>query len=436
MRIIERGRWSRVVRWAAIPLALSIYGSASYADAFLKIDDIEGESTTAGYLGWIDIESFSAGTGTGVSSSSGSTRTNASPQPDSVVVDKRLDASSPYLFLAAAKQTSLKSVVLESRTPLGSGGNTLLRYELSNASILYLDSSTESPKSALIQPIKETLAFGFEEWAMRYQRPGLDQVATSWNFVDGSGGLVGSDTPDVPQIDPFETLVSSPGEENSVKVTLSDSDTPAENLTLRAESLDPERVSIVEIEGSGAERTLTILVSDLFTGSASVALWVSDGFQTRSRTLSLSIEGGDTPYETFIMAAFGDALKVDGELASPIGDPDKDGLRTIAEFYLGTDPSQYTNSEDAIDVEQTLEGDELKTQLRYYRRTDTDALGGRILLSSNLIDWTDLGSESEPALLESSEQTDGPYERVTATLNLPVEEWENTFFRLRVDGAF
>lgn len=46
----------------------------------------------------------------------------------------------------------------------------------------------------------------------------------------------------------------------------------------------------------------------------------------------ISIEGGDTPYETFLLAAFGAALTEDSSLGLTIGDPDKDGLKTIAEF--------------------------------------------------------------------------------------------------------
>lgn len=436
IQIEETGQLHRLSRGLLLMFTLPMLGCVCLADGFLKIDDIEGEATTQGYIGWIEIVSFAAGLESTVSDSAEATRTFSITQPDSMEVEKRLDASSPYLFLAAAKQTSLKSVVLESRHFQRNQAQTLVRYELSNARIVALDTLTESTKNISDSPILESLSFSFEEWAMHYQRPGLEQIAASWNFKDGTGGLVGDDTPDVPQIDPFETLVSNPGGEYSIKVNLSDGDTPVEKLTIRAESLDPDKVTILGIEGSGSERSLKLLVSDLFSGSASVNLWVSDGFQSRSRTLSLSIEGGDTPYETFLLGAFGDALANNSSLASPIGDPDNDGLRTIAEFYLGTDPNQFTPSEDAIAIDQTVANGVVETQLYYYRRTDTPGLSGQFLLSPDLETWTPLNSQSDPAIIETSEPTEGPFEKVTATLTLPTEEWEKAFLRLQVNGTF
>lgn len=427
------GHWSR---WVILSGIFLTFGHVGYADAFLKIDDIDGESKAAGYEGWIDVESFAAGIGSSVSDSQGSTRTRVAAMPESLKIEKRVDAASPYLFLASAQQALFDSVVLESNHSLTKESGARIRHEFSNAGVVAVNVATDVSPRNRDSIIHESVEFDFEEWAVHCQRPGLDEIAATWNFFEGTGGLIGNNAPGVPQIEPFDTLVANPGVEYSVSINLSDRDTPVEELSLRAESLDPEKVTIVGIEGVGAERSLTILVSDFFSGSASVLIWVSDDFQSSSRTLMLSIEGGDTPYETFLLAAFGEKLLENSELGLPIGDPDNDGLRTIAEFYLGTDPNLFTARGDAIDVEQVIENGEVETQLHFFRRSDTDGLAGRFLLSSNLKDWTDLGQTSDPVLVESVSQTDGPYEQVNATIKLSLQEWEKYFLRLQVDGAF
>ncbi len=427
------GRWTRYVTLWGTLLTLSLVG---YAGGFLKIDDIDGESKAAGYQGWIDVQSFVVGIGSSVSDSDGSTRTRSTAVPESLKVEKLFDAASPYLFLASAQQKVFGSVVLESNVSLPQEGSTRIRYEFSKAGVIASNVSTGVAPHNIESSIQESVEFNFEEWGMHYQRPGLVEVSANWNFVEGTGELLGDDAPEVPQIEPFDTLVADPGVEYSISINLSDKDTLVEKLSLRVESLDPEKVTIVGIEGEGAKRSLTIFVSDFFSGSASVRVWVSDDFQSSSRTLLLSIEGGSTPYETFLLAAFGEEIVENNELGLPIGDPDNDGLRTITEFYLGTDPNFFTASEDAIDVEQVLENGEVKTQLHFFRRSDMNELVGRVQLSSNLKVWTNLGPTSDPVLIESVSQTDGPYEQITATINLSLDEWEKIFLRLQIDGAF
>ena len=87
-------------------------------------------------------------------------------------------------------------------------------------------------------------------------------------------------------------------------------------------------------------------------------------------------------------------------------------------------------------MEQVLENGEVKTQLHFFRRSDMNELVGRVQLSSNLKVWTNLGPTSDPVLIESVSQTDGPYEQITATINLSLDEWEKIFLRLQIDGAF
>ena len=55
------------------------------------VDHIDGESKDANHLGWIELQSFSAGIGSDVSDDSGSTRTRGVPSPETMKVDKLID---------------------------------------------------------------------------------------------------------------------------------------------------------------------------------------------------------------------------------------------------------------------------------------------------------------------------------------------------------
>lgn len=68
----------------------------------------------------------------------------------------------------------------------------------------------------------------------------------------------------MPLIAPLGVLFADPGNTYTVMLNLSDEDTPAELLAVSTESLDPEKVTVLGLEGSGAKRSLSIAVSDFF----------------------------------------------------------------------------------------------------------------------------------------------------------------------------
>ena len=428
----------RLRRLAGGCLALALVGigiSPAKGAAYLKIDDIAGEATATGYEGWIEVEAFAAGLeaeGTGA----GATRTRGTPVPDNFEISKRLDAASPYLLLAALQQQVLPEVQFEASFLGAAEGAVLVRQVLSNARVVGLRTATGEADDGATELPRETVEFDFEEWSSHTLRAEGEVVSASWNFLSDTGGFTGVEAPARPVLAPLDVLAVEPGQAYAVRIQLSDADTPVEALTVEAESLDPAKVTVIGWEGTGAQRTLTFWVSELFSGSAAVRLRVSDGFQSSGRTLMLSIEGGDTPYEAFLAAAFGAAVIEDPVLGLPIGDPDKDGLKTIAEFYLGTDPRLFTPRDEAIEVRPVEGASGRQVHLRFFRRVDTPGLIGRFFLSANLQNWTELSAESSPPLVETGNHGGQPYEEVEARLDLPAEGWESVFLRLEVLGIF
>lgn len=85
---------------------------AASVDYFLKIDGIEGESTSDRHKGEINIESFSWGASNAGSSSAGSGAGAGKVSFQDISFTKAIDKSSPKLVLATATGQHIKQVVL------------------------------------------------------------------------------------------------------------------------------------------------------------------------------------------------------------------------------------------------------------------------------------------------------------------------------------
>jgi len=85
------------------------------ADIFLKIEGVPGESTDAKHKGELDLESFSWGeTNSGSSGHAGGGGTGK-VSPHDFVFTKRLDKSSPMLFIGCATGQHFKDATLTVR---------------------------------------------------------------------------------------------------------------------------------------------------------------------------------------------------------------------------------------------------------------------------------------------------------------------------------
>ncbi|HEX6067885.1 MAG TPA: type VI secretion system tube protein Hcp [Nitrososphaera sp.] len=119
------------------------YADAAQVDYFLKIDGIEGESTSSSHRGEIEIESFSWGaTQTGTSAGGGGGGAGKVSFSD-IHFTTKLNKASPKLMLACATGEHIKDVVLVGELS-GKRGQKFLEITLTDVLISSYQSSGSS----------------------------------------------------------------------------------------------------------------------------------------------------------------------------------------------------------------------------------------------------------------------------------------------------
>jgi type VI secretion system secreted protein Hcp len=154
-------------------------------DTFVKIEDIEGESSDDKHTGWIEVLSYTTGVNqkasTTASSAGGGSTERADFVPFSFV--KLLDKASPGLALACAAGTHIDNVTVEV-CRAGTEKIKFMEYKLSDCII----SSVKTAGTGGDVPAESvSLAFGKIQWAYTKQnRQGgvaAGNVAAGWNLM-------------------------------------------------------------------------------------------------------------------------------------------------------------------------------------------------------------------------------------------------------------
>lgn len=108
------------------------------------------------------------------------------------------------------------------------------------------------------------------------------------------------------------------------------------------------------------------------------------------------------------------------KIASPILDPDKDGIATIIEFLVGTNPIQFNQTSEAIKVNPFNLNGARKIEVEFKRRIDDVKIEGHLWGSYDMKNWQRL-DDSNPIYEEYGNQGENPiYEDVTGTITLPL----------------
>jgi type VI secretion system secreted protein Hcp len=123
--------------------------AAAAVDAFLKFDEISGQS--ASRPGWIEVNSFSWGVGRGIGSPMGGTadRESSAPSVSEIVVTKYVDKASPALSKCAATGCHYAKVILAVRK--AGGGQAYQQYVLTNVMVssYHVSSGGDNPTESL-----------------------------------------------------------------------------------------------------------------------------------------------------------------------------------------------------------------------------------------------------------------------------------------------
>jgi type VI secretion system secreted protein Hcp len=139
-------------------------------DYFLKIDGVPGESTDSKHKGEIEIQSFSWGESNMGSAGHGGGGGSGKVVPQDLSISKRMDKSSPVLFISCATGSHFKDAVLTARKA-GAGGQqeylkiTMEEVLVTNYQVSGADGSDNIPNESL------TLNFAKLEVSYKPQNP-------------------------------------------------------------------------------------------------------------------------------------------------------------------------------------------------------------------------------------------------------------------------
>ena len=197
----------------------------------------------------------------------------------------------------------------------------------------------------------------------------------------------------------------------------------------------PDLISDLLVTGSGRERQISFRSSGVLSGAAAISLVISDGTAYRTMSFPVLIDVDMTAYEGFLTAYFNEVERSDPALASPIQDPDRDGIVTLVEYLLGTNPRELNQASEVVDVAHLVDSGDRKIDLQFRRRTDDPLIQGALWGGSTLKDWIRLET-SDPLYEETSSQSENPlFEDVSATVKVPVGT-DPYFVRLQVLDVF
>jgi len=168
----------------AMTVCLMLFGlnAISYANLFVLIPDIPGESRDSNHLGWIE----------GLSSSWGHAQappgaTVKGPQFSHLAIAKEIDSNSPALALFAADARLLPEVRLEFTTNIADQRVVYLKIRLRNSRIVsYKASGTGNNSASGTEELG--LTFGQISWTtIRYDsnaRPIPGGSAACWDLIN------------------------------------------------------------------------------------------------------------------------------------------------------------------------------------------------------------------------------------------------------------
>ncbi len=134
--------------------------------AFLKIDDIPGESHSTGHEEEIDVHALRWGVEHTVRAQVGRGRARARADVDQLALHKFYDAASPYLFLACAQGKSFAEMTLAVRKDSGEAHLDYLIITMENVVIADVEMSNTDDSET--EEIHEVVKLAFENVTIKY----------------------------------------------------------------------------------------------------------------------------------------------------------------------------------------------------------------------------------------------------------------------------
>jgi type VI secretion system secreted protein Hcp len=139
--------------------------SSGAMSGFLKIGDIKGESNAADYKDWIDVQSVQWNASRAVFMPSGGMRERGDPVISELTISKRVDQSSPAIFLnLVGGGGPVSTVTLELTTSTGEGPVVFYRLTLND---VYVTAQSHSAATGGGE-ISESISLNFAKIKIEY----------------------------------------------------------------------------------------------------------------------------------------------------------------------------------------------------------------------------------------------------------------------------
>ncbi len=143
---------------------------------FMQIEGIKGESSDLYHKDWLDIESIEWRVGRKITSrtSTRGDRESSNPEYSELLLFKRMDSSTPYIFIEGCCGRG-KTIIIEcTKTGAGNGGDVYMQYRLENAIISHYSVDAKGKRGR--RPM-EAIKISFKRLDQRYIPYGEDNIA-------------------------------------------------------------------------------------------------------------------------------------------------------------------------------------------------------------------------------------------------------------------
>ena len=167
----------------AAAFAVAAPGAQAAESYHLKVDGINGESTSIG--GYIDVDAFTWGASTSATAELGGMRPGKASL-SSLTIEKRVDSTTPALFQTLGAGTPIAALDLVARR--AGAPRAHLRYCLTNVVV----TSQKQEGSSGDEGARESVSFAYGAMIQQYTRtnvagaPIAPPTAGSWSVITGS----------------------------------------------------------------------------------------------------------------------------------------------------------------------------------------------------------------------------------------------------------
>lgn len=167
---------------AILPLlaVIFLFNTGSAQGGYVKLGDIKGESTDNAHRDWVIIESINQGMSQPGGGATGQSRRRGSVVFEDLVIQKKLDKSSPKLMEFCAKGQVIPEVIIDL---VSSARNSFYKITLSNVMVTSINNNANCSQGC---EGFESFSLNYEKISWEYTNNRGEKTTSSWNVGTGT----------------------------------------------------------------------------------------------------------------------------------------------------------------------------------------------------------------------------------------------------------